>query len=130
LWGPDLHDELRHALHSTAAPVLSEDSLCCGGFGRAAILRLGATHDQDGGWLDAAVELEAQMLSRRRAAGGYSFKDVPGLFQGAAGAGLALLDSVPHAGSSLVPTILSAGLHADEPRKFEQEALRMADVCE
>jgi hypothetical protein len=42
--------------------------------------------------------------------GSYSFGDVLGLFQGAAGIGLELLDGLPQVTSAFVPQVLSAGL--------------------
>ncbi len=105
LWDSGVEEELHHALESTADRTLPEDSLCCGRFGRAVILRMAARQAGERRWLEAAIQLQAQGLERRRATGSYSFKDVPGLFQGYAGAGLALLDE--H--GSLLPAILSAG---------------------
>ena len=91
-------------------PYGLRNSLCCGRFGRAAILR--AAHDcgGEGRWLESAEHLEAQALAGIRIDGGYHFGDVLGLFQGAAGIGLELLDGLSHANSALVPRVLSAGL--------------------
>jgi type 2 lantibiotic biosynthesis protein LanM len=108
LWDSDVEEELHHALGSTATRTLPEDSLCCGRFGRAAILRMAACQTGERRWLDAAIQLEAQAIKCRYATGSYSFKDVPGLYQGSAGVGLALLDE--H--SSLTSAVLSAGLGA------------------
>jgi type 2 lantibiotic biosynthesis protein LanM len=107
LWDSSVEEELHRALESTANQTLPEDSLCCGRFGRAAILRMAARQAGERRWLEAAIQLEAQCLERRRATGSYSFQDVPGLFQGTAGVGLALLDE----NGWLMPAVLSAGLH-------------------
>ncbi len=108
LWDQQVEADLRLALSTTADGMLDGDSLCCGRLGAAAILRLAAAQTAERRWLDAAVQLEAQSLARKRAAGRYSFSDIPGLFQGAAGVGLALLDHEP----ALLPSLLSAGLCA------------------
>ena len=50
-------------------------------------------------------------MADRAATGRYSFTDVPGLFQGLSGIGLALLDD----SGELLPDILSAGLHRPGP---------------
>jgi lantibiotic modifying enzyme len=121
LWDSGAEEELHHALESTANPTLPEDSLCCGRFGRAAILRLAARQAGERRWLEAAIQIEAQCLERRRTTGSYSFKDVPGLFQGTAGVGLALLDE----NGFLIPVILSAGLHAGA-QDFTEETLPLA----
>ncbi len=113
LWDADTEADLDRALEATADRALPEDSLCCGRFGRAAILRMAAPQAGEERWREEAAQLEAQGVERRRATGAYSFKDVPGLFQGAAGVGLALLDE----GDSLVPAVLSAGLH-ERARSF------------
>jgi lantibiotic modifying enzyme len=89
---------LRIALKSTADANLAGDSVCCGRFGRAAILRLA----QQLGWRveagDEAARLERQALFERRARGFFSFFEVLGLFNGLFGVGLALLDSVASPG--------------------------------
>lgn len=106
LWDADTARDLLDALKSTANGVLPEDSLCCGGLGRAAILRTAAWLTGEHRWLEAAARVEATCLERKRTAGTYSFKDVHGLFQGSAGAGLALLDTK----GRFLPGILSGGL--------------------
>jgi type 2 lantibiotic biosynthesis protein LanM len=111
LWDADVERDLHHALESTTDRTLPEDSLCCGRFGRAAVLRVAAAHEGGGRWLEAAVQLEAQGLAQKLSRGTYSFNDVPGLFQGAAGVGLALLEGVPHETASILPSVLSAGLY-------------------
>ena len=110
LWDRETAEDLELALAATADAIRLEDSLCCGRFGRAAILR--AAHDcgGEGRWLELAEHLEAQALAGIRIDGGYHFGDVLGLFQGAAGIGLELLDGLSHANSALVPRVLSAGL--------------------
>ena len=111
LWDSEIEDDLRHALKSTATTTLPEDSLCCGRFGRAAILRIAAREGQENCWLETAARLESQGIHDKETTGSYSFKDVPGLFQGLSGIGLALLDE----SSELMPDILSAGLHRPGP---------------
>lgn len=111
LWDVYAEEELHYALGSTANRKLAGDSVCCGRFGRAAILRLGARDGNEPKYLDAAVQLERQALNMKRAKGGYSFLDILGLFTGAAGVGLALLDSISSKKCSLLPSILSAGLY-------------------
>lgn len=115
LWGAEVESDLERALESTAELWEDEDSLCCGQFGRAAILRIGAAHRGRRDWLEAASQLEAIGLAGRRASGSYSFKDVPGLFQGFAGVGMALLDD----DLALTARVLTAGL-----RPVDSEAVR------
>ena len=110
LWDSNTAEDLELALTATTEAVRGEDSLCCGDFGRAAVLR--AAHERTGEdrWLKAAGYLEAQAMAQIATDGSYSFGDVLGLFQGAAGIGLALLDGLPQATSAFVPRVLSAGL--------------------
>jgi lantibiotic modifying enzyme len=110
LWDRDVENELHCALASAADVEPAGDSLCCGRFGRAAILRVAARHLREQRWLDAAVQLEGKGLTLKRAQGRYSFRDVPGLFQGAAGVGLALLDGSRDVDGRLLSSVLSAGL--------------------
>ena len=111
LWDSAIEDDLGHALRSTAEATFPEDSLCCGRFGRAAILRTAARAGRGNCWLDAAARLESDGMADRAATGRYSFTDVPGLFQGLSGIGLALLDD----SGELLPDILSAGLYRPGP---------------
>jgi len=111
LWDMHAEEDLSYALGSTANQSLADDSLCCGRFGRAAILRLGARNGNEPKWLDAAVQLEKQGLNMKHANGCYSFQDMLGLFRGAAGVGLALLESISSENCYLLPSILSAGLY-------------------
>jgi len=111
LWDSDVENDLQRALESTATTELPEDSLCCGRFGRAAILRMAAREGRGNRWLEAAARLEAQGLEGKQTKGSYSFKDVAGLFQGSTGIGLALLDE--HGG--FIPAVLSAGLNTAGP---------------
>jgi lantibiotic modifying enzyme len=110
-WDDATPDELRIALHTTASTREAGDSVCCGRFGRAAILRLAG----DQGWgvhcADDAARLEREALLERRAAGAFSFSDILGLFNGLSGVGLALLDSVAQPARRILPSILSAGLY-------------------
>jgi type 2 lantibiotic biosynthesis protein LanM len=110
LWDAAAEQDLQHALRATTDRTLPEDSLCCGRFGRAAILRMAAGREDGRRWLDAAVRLEGQGLARKRQVGGYSFRDVPGLFQGVAGVGLALLDGTGGETPAVLSALLSAGL--------------------
>ena len=106
LWDTDVETELHHALLATSDTTSGGDSLCCGRTGRAAVLRLAARQINDRRWLDAAAQLEEQSLTTRRANGRYSFADIPGLFQGAAGLGMELIDGER---LSVLPSLLSAG---------------------
>jgi lantibiotic modifying enzyme len=110
LWDANCRSELRDALSTTSVALAPEDSLCCGRSGRAAILRManGLLHEPH--WGDAAARIEGQVLSGHRAHGNYTFGDVTGVFQGAAGVGLALLDSASATNPTLLPAILSTGL--------------------
>ena len=107
LWDSELENDLQRALEPTTTTALPEDSLCCGRFGRAAILRMAAREGHGTRWLEAAVRLEAQGLEDKEATGSYSFKEVAGLFQGSTGVGLALLDEQ----GEFIPAVLSAGLY-------------------
>jgi type 2 lantibiotic biosynthesis protein LanM len=110
LWDRETAEDLELALAATTDATLLDDSLCCGRFGRAAILRAAHSRGGEGRWLESAEQLEAQALAQIRIDGSYNFGDVLGLFQGAAGIGLELLDGLPHTTSALVPRVLSAGL--------------------
>jgi lantibiotic modifying enzyme len=107
LWDNHMETELHQALLSTSDTTSGGDSSCCGRTGRAAVLRLAARQANDRRWLDAAEQLEAQSLTARRANGRYSFADIPGLFQGAAGLGMELIDGEK---LSVLSSLLSAGL--------------------
>jgi lantibiotic modifying enzyme len=111
LFDEDAKEELQNALETTTNNNVAGDSVCCGRFGRAAILRLGARDAKEPKWLNAAIQLEMQGLRMKRANGAYSFQDMLGLFTGAAGVGLALLDSVSGDNCYSLPSILSAGLY-------------------
>jgi lantibiotic modifying enzyme len=110
LWDSNTAEDLELALTATTEAARGEDSLCCGGFGRAAILR--AAHERMGEelWLKAARHLEMQAMAQIANDGSYNFGDVLGLFQGATGIGLELLDGLPQVTSAFVPQVLSAGL--------------------
>jgi type 2 lantibiotic biosynthesis protein LanM len=110
LWDGLVEDELGSALESTASSDLGGDSVCCGRFGRAAILRLAASARGEPQWRDRAAVIERQALRAKRAAGEYSFLDILGLFTGLSGVGLALLDSIATPERRILPSILSAGL--------------------
>ena len=85
LWDEEAAQDLELALSATTDATRHDHSLCCGRLGRAAILR--AAHDRSGErrWFESAVHLEAQALAQMRSDAGYSFGDVLGIFQGAAG---------------------------------------------
>jgi lantibiotic modifying enzyme len=110
LWDSNTAEDLELALTATMEAARGEDSLCCGRFGRAAILR--AAHERMGEelWLRSARNLEMQAMAQIANDGGYNFGDVLGLFQGATGIGLELLDGLPQVTSAFVPQVLSAGL--------------------
>lgn len=110
-WDGDVESELQTALTTTADAELTGDSLCCGAFGRSAVLRLAAHHLSEPTWLEAASRLEDRSRQRRLTRGAYSFLDIPGLFTGAAGVGLVRLDSVGPPDAAVVPGVLSAGLY-------------------
>jgi type 2 lantibiotic biosynthesis protein LanM len=109
LWDAAVEDDLLIALAATTAPAPTEDSLCCGRLGRAAILRIADQRCGTTRWRSAGKRLEATAIARMRTEWGFNSGDVCGLFQGAAGLGLALLDGLPHT-QTVLPKILSAGL--------------------
>jgi len=108
LWNHSTQSELIVAAETTSKLMTDGDSICCGRFGRSAILRLAARACHKQAWLEAANLLEDQGLAFKRANGGYGFSEMLGLFRGASGVGLALLESVSE--EALLPSILSAGL--------------------
>jgi type 2 lantibiotic biosynthesis protein LanM len=110
LWDAKTRQDLHDALPPTTDAARPEDCVCCGRFGRAAILRAASDRGGDPRWRQAAAQLEALGLAGERAVGSYTFGDVPGLFQGYAGVGLALLESTRRTTTALLPAILSAGL--------------------
>jgi lantibiotic modifying enzyme len=115
LWDAEAERELHCALGAAADRTLKGDSLCCGRFGRAAILRSAARDQEDQRWIDAANAIEDAGVSGARARGGYSFVDTLGMFTGASGVGLALLDSLSDPEHRVLPAILSAGLYRAPP---------------
>lgn len=115
VWDAKTNEEIDCALTSTAGQDSAGDSLCCGRFGRAAILRIAARHRSEPKWLGNAVKLERQAIGMNHINGRYSFVDILGLFTGAAGAGLALLDTVSTEDRRLLPSILSGGLLDNVP---------------
>lgn len=110
LWDDAVNADLEHALNATTDLTRPDDSLCCGRSGRAAILRAATCRGGDPHWAETAANLEGQVFANRRARDAYSFGEVLGLFQGAAGVGLALLDGLPCTAAPLLPIVLSAAL--------------------
>jgi type 2 lantibiotic biosynthesis protein LanM len=108
LWSERTQRELISAAETTSRFLPDGDSICCGRFGRSAILRLAARTCNETAWLKAAIRLEDQGLAIKRANGGYGFSEMLGLFRGASGVGLALLEG--SSADALLPSILSAGL--------------------
>jgi lantibiotic modifying enzyme len=111
LWSESTKGELRSASEATSRLVPDGDSICCGRFGRAAILRLAARTCNEERWLKAAIRLEDQGLAMKRVNGGYGFSEMLGLFRGVSGVGLELLESISEQTYNLLPSILSAGLY-------------------
>ncbi len=109
LWDDESAEDLELALAATADATPLGSSLCCGGMGRAAILRAAHARGVDGPWLESATRLEAQTLAQTGSGDG-GFGEALGLFQGAAGIGLELLDGLAEARSAVAPHALSAGL--------------------
>jgi type 2 lantibiotic biosynthesis protein LanM len=109
LWDAAVEHDLATASTATTAPVPIDNSLCCGRMGRAAVLRMADRRGGTSRWRSATVDLEAAAIASMRTERGFDFGDVHGLFQGAAGLGLALLDGIPHA-QTVLPKLLSAGL--------------------
>jgi lantibiotic modifying enzyme len=109
LWDDESAEDLELALAATADATPLSSSLCCGGMGRAAILRAAHARGVAGPWLESAARLEAQTLAQTGASDG-GFGEALGLFQGAAGIGLELLDGLAEARSAVAPHALSAGL--------------------
>ena len=92
------------AIHSVAAASAVRRS-----YGR----RRGTKRGQR--WIDAADAIEDAGVSGARARGGYSFVDTLGMFTGASGVGLALLDSLSDPEHRVLHAILSAGLCGARP---------------
>jgi type 2 lantibiotic biosynthesis protein LanM len=111
LWSESAKGELLCAAETTSRLMPDGDSICCGRFGRSAILRLAARTCNEESWLRAAIRLEDQGLAMKRVNGGYGFSEMLGLFRGVSGVGLALLESISEETYNLLPSILSAGLY-------------------
>lgn len=122
LWDASVRADLDLALETTANQKLGGDSLCCGRFGRAAILRFADASLAEPKLSTAADYLEQQSLLARRQTGRYNFLDTFGLFTGCSGVGLALIDSLSLRGR-LLPNLLSAGLHPSETGSSQIAAL-------
>jgi type 2 lantibiotic biosynthesis protein LanM len=112
LWDASVRADLDIALETTVNQNFGGDSLCCGRFGRAAILRFAGASLGEPKWSTAADRLEQQSLLARRQTGRYNFLDTLGLFTGCSGVGLALIDSLSPR-RRFLPDLLSAGLLAD-----------------
>jgi type 2 lantibiotic biosynthesis protein LanM len=107
--------ELACALRSTESLDLPGDSICCGRFGRAVILRLAGQREDEVGWAASAQRLTRHGIAEKRRSGAYSFAETQGLFTGAAGVGLALLGLSSKEDLGLLASVLSAGLHEPPP---------------
>ncbi len=64
LWNASVRADLDIALETTVSQNFGGDSLCCGRFGRAAILRFAGASLGELKWSTAADRLEQQSLSR------------------------------------------------------------------
>lgn len=116
LWSDATRAELDNALVTTAEGSTSTDRLCCGRFGRSAILRLAGRRLNDPRWTKAADEIEARATfaalgehgSYRYFPDGHDCLPTPGLFIGDAGVGLVLVHAL--SGDSALETIIGSGL--------------------
>jgi lantibiotic modifying enzyme len=90
-------DDPFHALRRAAASRMAvTDDICCGNLGRALVLHAAARRLGDPRWLDEACRVCAIVVDRARRNGGFTTASGsdwhhPGLFQGVAGIGYALL---------------------------------------
>ena len=111
LWDDEAAQDLKLALAASTDATRLDDSLWLAVVLAARQYCAPRTHaaSPDLG-LSQAERLEAQALAEIGAEGSYRFGDAIGLFQGAAGIGLQLLDTLPHTRSTLAPQVLSACL--------------------
>ncbi len=99
LWDERAHEELAVAFATTLQDDVHVDQLCCGEFGRAAILDVATACGLGTQWVDAAGRMRARSVrAAERRDGAYRLfsavdaqVNVPGLFTGSAGIGLGLL---------------------------------------
>jgi lantibiotic modifying enzyme len=99
LWDSTAEQELQIALTTTAQEKAAVDQLCCGEFGKAAILSIAAHCGLGARWAAAAQEIIADRTGNAARHGGdYRLSSLveghvflPGLFTGISGIGLILL---------------------------------------
>ncbi len=99
LWDRKAEQELQGALGTTVRDNVAVDQLCCGAFGRAAILSMAAACGLGAQWAAAAKEILAESMGVAVRNGGayrlFSMVEgnvfLPGLFTGNSGIGLVLL---------------------------------------
>jgi type 2 lantibiotic biosynthesis protein LanM len=98
IWDEQIATEIEIALETTAKQDMGVDHLCCGSFGRAAILNLSSDLDMGEKWdlfAQQIVELGMKRSSNQKSYRLFSTQEgelmLPGLFTGMAGIGLQLL---------------------------------------
>jgi len=115
LWNTAAEQEVQVALATTMRDAVPVDQLCCGSFGRAAILRIAAACGLGAAWARAAEDILARSVALAERSGGayrlFSLAEghvfLPGLFTGNSGIGVVLLKVDDWRD---VATCLSAGL--------------------
>ena len=99
IWDETCQEETRTALESTAnSPHAGPDHVCCGNFGKAAILQQAGQILGEAQWNEKSLELASNAVHRRHTQGRYQLFStweadlwLPGFFTGVAGIGFQLL---------------------------------------
>ena len=119
LWDSVAENELISALETTSRISGDRDNICCGGFGRSTILRIASDQVKENAWQEKADLIDAESVVQSSHNGGqYRLStmqgslEIPGLFTGVSGIGLALLAN--NTSIFILSRIMSGGLLTKE----------------
>lgn len=117
IWDEQIATEIEIALETTAKQDTGVDHLCCGSFGRAAILNLTSDFDMGDKWdlfAQQIVELSLKRALNQKSYRLFSTLEgeilLPGVFTGMAGIGLQLLSYSSGKAQRIVAQCLTSGL--------------------
>ncbi|MFN7822760.1 MAG: type 2 lanthipeptide synthetase LanM family protein [Bacteroidota bacterium] len=117
IWDEQIATEMEMALETTAKQDTGVDHLCCGSFGRAAILKLASDFNMGDKWDLFAQKIVESSLKRASSQNSYRLFStqegellLPGAFTGMAGIGLQLLSCSSWKTKQIVAQCLTSGL--------------------
>jgi lantibiotic modifying enzyme len=117
IWDEQIATEIEISLETTAKQDMGVDHLCCGSFGRAAILNLASDFNMGDKWdlfAQKIVELSLKRASNHNSYRLFSTQEgellLPGAFTGMAGIGLQLLSYSSWKTKQIVAQCLTSGL--------------------